>query len=574
MLPTENDGLAPRASPPRKPLSRVPSYIRLTPRRAVASFENLVALANHQERLREARKIIWRDRGEPAVELADVWECIEHAGRGGLRAGSIAFAIRASLNLVLATLRFGKVPKGVRFALIRRAIFGKDSFRFAAMLGSFVALYKGILNALPIVLPVIPSSPPPSPFEEDEEGESAAVTPLEITLSERQPRLSLSAQAHQHWVLKKTRRWHAVVAGAIAGGVAIMFEKHSRRLIIAQQLFVRGLQGSYNAFTSRRGIHIPHGDLLLFSLCCTQIVYAFFVRPETLPRSYITWSAAPIAALEMVRDINRTGTFDVSGLDEILTRVDLVPANRTAILARKALATANPSDFGPPYPPCGVVHPWVESCMAVPSPRLWTVFQWGFPIYGALHLIPLMLFKRHAFLSNPLKMLWRAAWGTIRSSTFLAAFVASFQSWFCFKNYMHALLSSQTKVKIPQIILAFFGSKYSYGLGGLLGSLSLLIEEKRRRGELAMYVLPKGLESAWLTARGKGWIFRTGEFGRMVLTAIGMGMVMVRFVSSKVTRRCETDVMAITYFQSTYQNEPQHLSGLVRRILYQFIGPN
>ncbi|KAF8549936.1 hypothetical protein OG21DRAFT_1488152 [Imleria badia] len=557
-LTEDGDGLARQASfddEPKQPLSRVPSYIRLTPRRAVASFENLVALANHQERLREARKIIWRDRGEPAVELADVWECIEHAGRGGLRAGTIAFAIRAGLNLVLAMLRFGKVPKEMRFALIRHAIFGKDSFRFAATLGSFVSLYKAILNALPIVLPITPSSPPPSPFEEDEEEQSGFVTPLEIPLSERQPRLSLSAQAHQQWVRKKTRRWHAVAAGAIAGGVAIMFEKRSRRLIIAQQLFVRGLQGSYNSFTLKRGIHVPHGDVLLFSLCCVQIVYALFSRPETLPRSYTTWlskaAGAPITAIEMVRDLNRMGTFDVSHLDKILAREDLAPANRTAILARKALATATPPDFGPPYPPCGVVHPWIESCMAVPLPRLWTVFQWGFPIYGALHLIPLMLFKRNAFLSNPLRMLWKAAWGTIRSSAFLATFVATYQSWFCFKHYMYALLSSQKKVKIPQIILAFFGSKYSYGLGGLLGALSLLIEEKRRRGELAMYVLPKGLESAWLTARGKGWVFRTGEFGEMILTAIGMGMVM-----------------------STYQNEPQHLSGLVRRILYQFIGPN
>lgn len=64
-----------------------------------------------------------------------------------------------------------------------------------------------------------------------------------------------------------------------------------------------------------------------------------------------------------------------------------------------------------------------------------------------------------------------------------------------------------------------------------------------------MYVLPKGMESAWLTARGKGWVFRTGEFGEMIvsldrrstlnlcvnanewqLTAIGMGMVMVSFI--------------------------------------------
>lgn len=45
----------------------------------------------------------------------------------------------------------------------------------------------------------------------------------------------------QVWVRKKTRRWHAVVAGAIAGGLAILFErsKGGRRTVIAQQLFVR-----------------------------------------------------------------------------------------------------------------------------------------------------------------------------------------------------------------------------------------------------------------------------------------------------------------------------------------------
>jgi hypothetical protein len=66
------------------PISRVPSYIQFAPRRAMASFENLVALANYEERLREARKIVWRDRGEKPVELDNLWECFEHGGRGGL----------------------------------------------------------------------------------------------------------------------------------------------------------------------------------------------------------------------------------------------------------------------------------------------------------------------------------------------------------------------------------------------------------------------------------------------------------------------------------------------------------
>jgi hypothetical protein len=49
------------------------------------SFENLVALANYQERLIEARKMVWRDKGEPVAELYNLWDCFEHAVKGGMR---------------------------------------------------------------------------------------------------------------------------------------------------------------------------------------------------------------------------------------------------------------------------------------------------------------------------------------------------------------------------------------------------------------------------------------------------------------------------------------------------------
>lgn len=46
------------------------------------------------------------------------------------------------------------------------------------------------------------------------------------------------------------------------------------------------------------------------------------------------------------------------------------------------------------------------------------------------------------------------------------------------------------------------------------------MEAKRRRGELAMYVLPKGMESAWIMARGKGLVPRSGrgEVGEAVVS--------------------------------------------------------
>jgi len=187
--------------------------------------------------------------------------------------------------------------------------------------------------------------------------------------------------------------------------------------------------------------------------------------------------------------------------------------------------------------------------MFSPIDRFFAVFRWTLPIYGALHVVPMLLFKRKAVARAPGPMVLRASWGTMRSAAFLGVFVAIYQGYFCAAQNSHRALVGRPH--IPKWLLAALVSKPSFWLGGLLSGISVLIEAKHRRGELAMYVLPKGLESAWAAARGKGLVFQTGKHGSALLTAIGMGMVM-----------------------STYQNDPHHLSGFVRRILYQFIGPN
>ena len=97
----------------------------------MASFDNLVVLANYEEHLREARKMVWRDRGEPAVDIHDIHECLVHGARGALRAfsfvalyrnfipchyigaGAIAFAIRSGVNLVLLLTRIKNLSKCV-----------------------------------------------------------------------------------------------------------------------------------------------------------------------------------------------------------------------------------------------------------------------------------------------------------------------------------------------------------------------------------------------------------------------------------------------------------------------------
>jgi hypothetical protein len=121
--------------------------------------------------------------------------------------------------------------------------------KYVLYTGSFVALYRILLNALPLLFPagvhfrlnlLTEQSPSPSQFGGSETSSSEFDPPQDnILIRKRTARLSSAAQAHQTWLRKRSARWHSIVAGAVAGGVAISFESLSRRKVIAQQLFVR-----------------------------------------------------------------------------------------------------------------------------------------------------------------------------------------------------------------------------------------------------------------------------------------------------------------------------------------------
>lgn len=216
------------------------------------------------------------------------------------------------------------------FSLVRHAIFGFDTIRFGAMLGTFTAIYKFLINALPILVPAVNPRRYSSSAVDDEEtdidmlesGRSASRLTVEVPLAERRARLSLSTHAQMMIVRKKTRRWHAALAGAVAGALAIVWEKRNRRGVIAQQMFVRYVTFEIGITRiSHTTLQWPSRIIQLFCLeaqytrpsrrstsilcrvwtfsytihpahttcSCGQILYAFLLRPDTLPRSYSSW---------------------------------------------------------------------------------------------------------------------------------------------------------------------------------------------------------------------------------------------------------------------------------------------
>ncbi|KAJ7229187.1 hypothetical protein GGX14DRAFT_692951 [Mycena pura] len=564
----------PAHSPPWPDAQPILSQPRFMESQTMLSFENLIALANNID----ARNLLWRDKRQPVVDLPTLRDCLEHAIAGGTRSAALGFAIRASFSLFLSLIRLRKAPAARWVALVRHAIFGIDSFRFAAMLGTFAALYKFLLNALPIIFPAFCSAS--SPFGDEKLIESPLATPN--SQPGDSPHLPLGAHTRTVLVRKRTRRWHSALAGAISGGLAIMWEKRSRRTDIAQQVFVRGLQGAYNTYSERRGFSVPHGAVIVFSLACGQIMYAFFLRPDTLPRSYVNWiqgaGKTPADSWRFNRRAVQEHAFDMQSLDNLIARADVTQDNLSALLSLRRRALAGGPDL-PHYIPCCALHPMATSCIVFACTRFLEVARGILPVYSVLHFVPGIIFRWKMFRAEPMRTVLRAGVGSLRSSAFLGAFVVVcqgifhfrfspsahpdadiFPGVFCIKHRLYEQLmaasaTSPLRRLLPRRLVDVLISRGTWWFSGFATGLALLVEDKRRRVELAMYVLPKALESFWLIARGRGLVWRlgAGSWGEGLFAAIGMGMVM-----------------------TVYQNDPQvkHLSGLVQKILYQFIGPN
>ncbi|TIB92028.1 hypothetical protein E3Q19_02103 [Wallemia mellicola] len=344
----------------------------------------------------------------------------------------------------------------------------------------------------------------------------------------------------------KHKRWHAWVAGAISS-LGSLIETRSNRLALGQQLTVRGLHGMYRSCKSRNWISIPYGEFVIFGLACGQIMYAWIMSPDTIPKAYNDWiqqaSKVPPEAIPMHRQLVRTGTYNSQSLLTSLAQRKSTPKNKLRLL-KLLQDLQNGENRLLPYIPPAVLNPWVEGILPMAIERFYMIFLDILPVYASLHFIPALTLKRKQFSEDPGEAVLRTTLSSFRSSAFLATFVVIYHSWFSSKHALYRL----HKDNLPSWLSNFLISKESLWVGGFLTCASLAVEEKKRRSELAMYVLPKAMESAWTTARRKKWLPHI-PLGPELLVMFGTASLM-----------------------QAYTHEPQVLSGLVHTLIYQFIG--
>ncbi|KAL5791652.1 hypothetical protein ACOSP7_000246 [Xanthoceras sorbifolium] len=274
---------------------------------------------------------------------------------------------------------------------------------------------------------------------------------------------------------KKETPINAILAGSIAGLSVLALDDSNRRRTLALYLLARLAQCTYNSAKSKNkfhlwGSHWRHGDSLLFSIACAQVMYVFVMRPESLPKSYQDFiqKTGPVAApiYKAVRDSCRGVPVNVASISAYLSD-------------RKKFNHVKLEEF-PSIIPCSLIHPDTDSCLAHNANALSTTFRKTFPLYFSLTFVPFVVLHLQKFMDAPARTCWLALKGAVRSTSFLSAFVGIFQGVIC----MHRKVASKDH-------------KLVYWIAGAMAALSVLLEKKARRGELALYVLPRAGDSLW-----------------------------------------------------------------------------
>lgn len=226
------------------------------------------------------------------------------------------------------------------------------------------------------------------------------------------------------------------------------------------------------------------------------------MRPETLPPSYYKF-------------IVRTGPIHEVVLQSVRDNCRGKPINLPAVLDYCAKHNGGaPAPLDTLYPsiiPCSVLHPDNVSCFKADLKVFIQSAKRIFPLYATLTFLPVIAFSLNKLVRSPVSVITQGLLSTVRSVAFLASFVSLYQVVIC----LHRKL-------IPK------DHKFVYFFAGIISSLSILIEKKSRRSELALYTMPRGLDSLYMLLCDRKWLagFPNGE---VLIFSLSIGGLMYFF---------------------------------------------
>ncbi|CAM6129357.1 unnamed protein product [Calypogeia fissa] len=316
---------------------------------------------------------------------------------------------------------------------------------------------------------------------------------------------------------RRTAKWRALVAGAVAGPSLLLTGSEMRHTSMAIYIFMRA-----SVLAARCGIKgkrwgsicwpltWKHGDTFLMCLSSSQILYAWIMYPKSLPSSYISF-------------LNKHGGKDTSiihGVKALALKKGL-PENLSAVTQHYHSRGVNVDLTSDIKLPCQIIHGG-QGCEEHFLSFIKDSYLRSLPVYLPVYLVPALIVHRQGLFARqakpkiktnwqgrdgelgyaldvkgdsltlldllnwrlwPLPLLSKTLLGTARSSLFLATYCASAWLWTCW-------LFRGVGQCNPFLVAA----------GTFPTGLAVLLEKKSRRMELALYCFSRAIESFGICA--------------------------------------------------------------------------
>jgi len=326
----------------------------------------------------------------------------------------------------------------------------------------------------------------------------------------------------QRRVLKEDNQLAPFLSGGFAA-LSLLWLPPDDRVPIAVYLFVRAMRVVVEAFIKQNGDQIPtplrefqHYDTGLFCLTACQILYAYIFEPTSLPPSYMAF---------LLRAGGKHSTV-LNAMKAVCTGASM---NREAVGAYCAKAGINALPvLALPFTPggnnaaqihaCHLLHPGQSCTGHYATFTAKHVLSVGMPLYIPVSIVSQLIWRRKKMFEDPVKTIKHTLKSSIRSALFLALYCGNAWAACCFLRYFN-ICSRRT----------------AWLFIGPMAGLPILLEEKSRRLELAIYCASPALQSFYTCGIMYGMLPRVPntrywrsatQYHVMVLFVFSMGVIM------------------------------------------------
>ncbi|PIN04858.1 hypothetical protein CDL12_22601 [Handroanthus impetiginosus] len=282
---------------------------------------------------------------------------------------------------------------------------------------------------------------------------------------------------------RRTAKWRALLAGAIAGPSMLLTGLNTQHTSLAIYILMRAtVLASRCGIKSKRFGHIckpltwAHGDIFLMCLASSQILSAYILKQDSLPASYKSF-------------LNKHGAKDSVILKGVREIVCGLPFTNLEEIEKFYKSHGVDIKLDPQMKiPCSIIH-GNQACGTHFLSFLLQAYKRALPVYLPVYLIPALIVHRKGLLKRPYTILWKGLFGTARSSLFLSMYCSSAWIWTCI------LFRILKRCNVPMVAIGTFPT-----------GLALAIEKKSRRIEISLYCLARAIESFFTCMTDVGYL--------------------------------------------------------------------